>query len=293
MSNDGPVFDCREAYDTPHIWDKTDKDPGRPAGRPSEIVVTNPGALSALRSGEPSGSLYHSLAHAEAVGQFRDALEGERLRARANTVASWALVPKRFGHERLSEMLSRRQIFAWQFEAAMQLQRERCPSQALEAVGPYAREVALIALGGLRAGDIADPRADRSKGTTEVMHRLRAGLDRLAGHYAVQAQPVTGEQVKAEAVRLKANDLIRMQIAYGIEVRRACHKHRPRMNLFTGWSLGRNDNHYRITRGVPLDTFQEYSQLAADRFLLWIQARTKTLNLCFYSLCANIKGELR
>ena len=157
-------------------------------------------------------------------------------------------------------MLSRRQIFSWQFTAAILLQGELRPSQAFEAIGPYgAREVALVVLCGLTASEISDPRVARAKGIAEVMRKLRAGLDRLADHYDIQVAPVTDQQIEAELVRRKANALMRMQIESCREAEIAYDRCNSDENdFFRGWSNKQNATRYRVvTRGPLLETFQK------------------------------------
>ncbi len=261
------VSDWRDYYDTPHIWDAVK---GGDRGVPAVYISQELQDLSC---------------------QWRFALAGDAVRSWSKTIASWALVPRRFSDERLREMLSRRQIFSWQFAAAMRLQSELRPSHALEAIGPYgAREVGLIVLCGLSATDISDPRVARAKGIAEVTRKLRVGLDRLADHYDIQVAPVTEQQIEAETVHRKANALIRMQIDTCREAERAYDRCDPDENdFFRGWSNKKDTKHYRVvTRGPLLKHSKNRFQLVAGRSLLWIQ-NEKGLNLWF--LLANGKPK--
>lgn len=105
---------------------------------------------------------------------------------------------------RLEEMLSRGQLTDSELHLALMFRANPCGRKVLK--GYYAVVVGIV-LHDKPAGELADPRVDRSKGIAEVMRKLRTGLRLMVDHY-LPSEPDEDEvaQQRHDAETLRQTD---------------------------------------------------------------------------------------
>jgi hypothetical protein len=203
----------------------------------------------------------------DALRARTDAKEGARLRALAEPISERRKMPARpFNPKRIDEMMHRKQITRDQHAAAVRFQSGWHREAALNSLGHYSKFVLPILLNDKPAGALAKG-TNRTKAISEVMNKLRAGLDLLAKHYGITPAPLTPKQRDCLKRTARAQKYWWRDFRPAKESKTAiCGISKP-IDLLAGSISPAVPRHFKIVKEGPLlETFKE-SFLIRGRYI--------------------------